>query len=319
MSESGLIRKHFGFPCGPSVILGPGDDAAVVDVGGCSRLAISTDTLVEGVHFLAGADPATLGRKCLSVSLSDMAAMGAAPLCATVALTHPGLDSAWAGKFSEGLSQVAHEHSTSIVGGDLTSGAKIAVTVTVAGKCDGGHLTRSGASPGDDVWLSGFAGEASLGLAVLRGDLPDAHGKGAREAVRRHLDPEPRVRLGLLIAGVASAAIDTSDGLWKSLELLSESSGVGLEVAADDVPRSGGLLRLPAERQDAIAFGASDDYELLFASAERSRGAVASAAEQAGVQVSRIGKVTGGSRVALMRDGKDVTADIGPSAHEHWQ
>ncbi len=318
VGESAAFRKFFNFPQGDSVRVGPGDDAAIVGVKDVSGLAISTDTLTEGVHFLRGADPRLLGRKALAVGLSDLAAMGAAPMCATVALSHPRPSEKWLAGFAEGLAEMASEHGLDIVGGDMSAGPTIAVTATVCGRAGRRVLRRSGLRPGDHVWVTGDAGEALLGLLLIEGRARLDSATASRLAVGRHQDPSPRVAVGLAIAAYATAAIDVSDGLWKSLRLVAEASGTMVRVDAGELPLSAGLTEAQGVDPLATALGASDDYELLFGAPADKGEAIAELSRQAGVRITRIGTVAKGDGVVLLQDGKDITKRQATDGHEHW-
>lgn len=317
VAESEAIRRFFTFPQGDSVRVGIGDDAAVVDTKGISGLAVSTDTLVEGVHFRHGADPRLLGRKALAVGLSDLAAMGAAPLWATVALTHPAPPERWLAGFSEGLEEMASEHDVTIVGGDLARGP-LDVTATVFGRAGRRVLRRSGLRSGDQVWMTGHAGEALLGLMLLEGRARLTDASASARAIARHQDPAPRIAVGLAIAACATAAIDVSDGLGKSLGLLAGESGKSIRVELDDLPMSPGLRGATGMDPVAVALGASDDYELLFGAPAGAAEEIARLAEEAGVPITRIGTVRKGEGVVLLRGGEDVTGEHGRAGHEHW-
>ncbi|MGH8263803.1 MAG: thiamine-phosphate kinase, partial [Steroidobacteraceae bacterium] len=195
------------------VALGIGDDAAVLDVPQGKRLVAATDTLVEGIHFPRATPPRSIGHRALAVNLSDFAAMGAKPAWATLALTLPGAEASWLSEFAQGLGELARVHQVALIGGDTTSGP-LTVTITLLGIADSrGFLARSGAAPGHHILVSGTVGDAAAGLAVLESRLAGGSA-AAREALqRRFLFPEPRLELGERLLGIASAAIDVSDGL----------------------------------------------------------------------------------------------------------
>lgn len=308
-AEFELIARHFARrPQRADVRLGVGDDAAVLACAVGRELVVSTDTLVAGVHFLPAVDPRSLGHKALAVNLSDLAAMGADPAWALLALTLPAADEAWLAEFMAGFEALAAAHAVDLVGGDTTHGP-LAMTVTVIGQVPAGAaLRRAGARVGDGVYVSGTVGGAGAALAQLesRAVLPGA----ALGEARRRLDwPQPRVALGCALRGVASAAIDVSDGLAADLGHILEASGVGavLELAA--VPLGPGVPDTLAGRLDAV--GAGDDYELVFTAAQPD--AVARVAQAAGCAVHRIGTIEArpglrvcapdGSIVALPRSG----------------
>ncbi len=318
MRETEAIESFFMFPVGKRVLLGVGDDAAIIDVGKTLGLAVSTDTLVEGIHFLKDTPAYLLGRKALSVSLSDIAAMGGSPMYATVALSHPHPSSNWLQDFSRGLLEVSQEHGFSIIGGDMSKADAVSVNTTVGGEVGAKVLKRSSAAVEDNIWLTGYAGDALLGLELLRGrvKLEDVL---AEQAISRHLNPSVRVEFGKRLAGFAHSAIDTSDGLWKSLALISKTSGVGIEIDADSLPLSE-ALKAAASSIDPLrtALGPSDDYEILFTASKREDHLVFSIAEDCGVPVAQIGHIFSGSEVSVVKGGHDITGNYEQLVYEHW-
>jgi thiamine-monophosphate kinase len=209
-------------------VVGNGDDCAVIAPAPGMQLAVSTDTLVEGRHFLSTVSPARLGHKALAVNLSDLAACGAAPLVFTLALTLPRVDEAWLRSFAKGLLDLADEHDCELIGGDTTAGP-LAIGITVMGEVPAGQtLLRSGAQVGDDLWVSGHPGEARLALEAFRGSLHPGLSAEAFEATRLAMErPDPRVALGVGLRGLATAAIDVSDGLLGDLGHVLRRSCVG--------------------------------------------------------------------------------------------
>ncbi len=222
------------------VLLGVGDDAALLRPPAGLELALAADTVVEGVHFPAGLDAADLGHRVLAVNLSDMAAMGAEPAWALLTLTLPKAEPEWLRGFASGLHELARLHGTALVGGDTTSGP-LAATVAIAGFVPPGQaLRRTGARAGDELWVSGTPGDAAAGLAIIAGRL-EAPDSVAAPLAERFLRPEPRVSLGLVLRGVATACIDISDGLLGDLGKLCQASGVAAEVDSTCLPRSEAL------------------------------------------------------------------------------
>jgi thiamine-monophosphate kinase len=295
--EFGLIRRHFAglsLPHGAAgVLLGIGDDCALLRPTPGVVQAVSTDMLVEGRHFLAGTDARRLGRKCLAVNLSDLAAMGADPKYALLALALPDADEAWVAAFAAGMGELARTHGVALVGGDTTRGGRT-ICITVIGEVPAQlALRRDAALAGDDVWVSGATGEAALGLACLQGRI--ALPQAARDAcVARLEDPAPRVDLGGRLRGLAHAAIDVSDGLVADLGHILEQSGMAAELSLDLLPRSAAMRA--AEAIDAALardclFAGGDDYELAFTAPLQARGQVAALAGELGVAVTRIGVV----------------------------
>lgn len=273
MSEFALIRTHFarlGVERG-DVVLGVGDDCALLRVPPDQELAVSIDTLVAGVHFLADVDPEALGHKCLAVGLSDLAAMGAEPAWATLALTLPAEDPAWLGAFAAGFDALARAHGVALVGGDTTRGP-LSITVQVHGLVPAGRaIRRSGARPGDLVCVSGTLGDAGLALRGLLAGEPVA------AFLRARLErPTPRLALGLALRGRATAMIDISDGLLADLGHILEESGarsgalgpqsLGAEIRLADLPLSPPLrAHLDGTPYDwALPLASGDDYELCF-------------------------------------------------------
>ena len=289
MGEFELIERHFHRPVRRAA-LGVGDDCALVVPDPGLQLAVSTDMLVEGRHFLSTVPPARLGHKSLAVNLSDLAACGAEPLAFTLALALPRADEAFVAPFAEGLFALADAHGIELVGGDTTAGP-LAISITVFGQVPPGRaLLRSGARPGDDLWASGTLGDARLALEVFRGavSLPGDAFEQARRAMET---PTPRVALGLALRGVASAAIDLSDGLVGDLGHVLARSRVGATVDADALPRSALLAAQPRELQHECVLAGGDDYELLFTAPPSRREAVLEAGRRAGVAVTRCGRI----------------------------
>ncbi|WP_066270866.1 thiamine-phosphate kinase [Hydrogenophaga palleronii] len=305
MGEFELIRRHFqrGAASGTAsgaVVLGIGDDCALLQPSPGHQLAISSDMLVEGRHFFPDVDPAALGHKALAVNLSDLAAMGARPLGFTLALALPSADEAWIAAFAAGLLALADGHACPLVGGDTTRGP-LNLCVTVFGELLPGHaLRRDAAQAGDDLYVSGRTGEARLALEQLRGvEWALAAGAGTvdPEARARLERPTPRNALGLALAGLVGphgvhAAIDLSDGLVGDLGHILQASGVGAEVNLPALPLAPLLQAVPeAQRLECLLAG-GDDYELLFSAAPAARAAIAAAAEASATPVTRIGRIT---------------------------
>lgn len=296
LGEFDVITRFFTRGASRAVV-GPGDDCAVIAPRAGMQLAVSTDMLVEGRHFLSTVDPRRLGHKALAVNLSDLAACGAVPLACTLALSMPRVDEAWLAGFTAGFHSLADAHDCELIGGDTTAGP-LNICVTVFGEVpmpsEGGAMLRSGARPGDDIWVShpeaGGVGDARLALEAFRGSvvLPG----DAFERVRRAMErPEPRIALGLALRGVASAAIDCSDGLLGDLSHLLRCSAAGATVDADAVPRSADLAAQPAGVQRLCTLSGGDDYELVFTAPATAYQQVLAAAQGAAVGVTRIGRI----------------------------
>jgi thiamine-monophosphate kinase len=289
--EFDLIRRHFTRTgAQPGVVLGVGDDCALLQPTPGQQLAVSCDMLVEGRHFLSTVAPQALGHKALAVNLSDLAACGAQPLACTLALALPRPDEAFVAGLAQGLLALADAHGIALVGGDTNAGP-LNICITVMGQVPAGQaLLRSGARVGDQLWVSGRLGDARLALEVFRGThaLPGE----AFAAVRRAMEwPQPRVALGLALRGVASAAIDLSDGLVGDLGHVLARSGVGARVDADALPRSTVLAAQPPALQRLCTLAGGDDYELLFTAPPEHAAAVRAAAAAAGVAVTCCGAI----------------------------
>lgn len=262
--EFDIIAKYFDrHVAREDVLLGIGDDAAVLSLPANRRLVIAMDTLVDGVHFPKGTAAADIGYRALAVNLSDLAAMGAQPEWMTLSLCAPVSDPAWFDGFSRGLFELADRYQVALVGGDTVKGP-LAVTVQIAGTVEAdGWLTRAGARPGDLLFVSGVPGEAAAGLAVIQGNLPVT--SATRHLRQRFLRPEPRLSLGRGLRHMATAAMDVSDGLLTDLDKLAGASGCGARIDVDALPLSSALLDTFA--RDACidyALAGGDDYELLF-------------------------------------------------------
>jgi thiamine-monophosphate kinase len=321
LGEFDLIARHFTRAASPGrsdIVLAVGDDCALLQPAAGEQWAVSTDTLVESVHFLASVDPAALGHKALAVNLSDLAACGAEPRAFFLALALPQADDAWLAAFARGLLALADEHRCVLAGGDTTrSPHGVVITITVMGVVpQGGALLRGGAQPGDDVWVSGTLGDAAMGLAALRGMPLDP--VDAAAAVARLERPQPRVALGLALRGVASAAIDVSDGLLGDLGHILERSSAGARLLWRDVPRSAALGRLAETDQRRFALGGGDDYELLFTASPARRADVERAGRSAGLPVARIGEITASSRLELV-DADGRAMDTEARAFDHFR
>ncbi len=288
MGEFELIGRFFTRAPRRPGTLGVGDDCALLVPEPGLQLAVSSDLLVEGRHFLPTVPADRLGHKALAVNLSDLAACGAAPLAFTLALALPRVDEAWLAGFAAGLFALADVAGIDLVGGDTTAGP-LAIGITVVGQVPPGQaLLRRGARAGDGVWVSGTIGDARLALEAFRGRVRLA-GEGL-EAVRRAMElPTPRLALGQALRGVASAAIDLSDGLVGDLGHVLAASGTGARIDADAIPRSAWLATLPRALQLECVLAGGDDYELLFTAPDAA--AVQAAAARAGVAVACIGRI----------------------------
>jgi thiamine-monophosphate kinase len=292
LTEFDLIRRYFTHTA-RGVTLGVGDDAALVRVARGAELAVSADMLVEGRHFSKGADPALLGHKTLAVNLSDMAAMGAKPRWATLAISLPKVDEAWLSGFSRGFMALAKRYSVALIGGDTTRGP-LTLSVQIMGEVPPGKaLRRDGARAGDDVWVSGYLGEAAMALEIMGGKGWRGLSKEDRRTLEERLHaPTPRVGLGLALRGIAHSAIDVSDGLIADLGHICERSGVSATIEWEAVPAIP-LVRAHAQTDRGARglLAGGDDYELCFTASPRRRAAVMAAAARARVRVTMIGRM----------------------------
>ncbi|RYX93625.1 MAG: thiamine-phosphate kinase [Comamonadaceae bacterium] len=311
MGEFDLIARYFKRPPKQAhVALGVGDDCALLQPGVGMHLAITSDMLVEGRHFLSTVDPFRLGHKSLAVNLSDLAACGARPRAFTLALSLPHVDESWLEGFSAGLFALADQHGCELVGGDTTRGP-LNICITAFGEVPRGRaLLRSGARAGDDIYVSGTLGDARLALEAFRGtlSLPQDIFAAARDRLEQ---PTPRIELGLALRDLATAAIDISDGLLGDLGHILKASHVGATIRLPDVltlmasafspefPQTGGMDLPDADRLRFVLSG-GDDYELLFTAPPAAADAVKVAARQARCPVTCIGQIDAapGARLA---------------------
>lgn len=292
MNEFELIRDYFGtLPVRDDVITGVGDDAAVLALPADEQLVISTDTLIAGVHFPVDTDPYSIGWKSLAVNLSDLAAMGAAPAWFTLNLTLPVADPGWLEKFSAGLFALARTHHIELIGGDTTRGP-LSITITVNGFVpSSAALLRTGARPGDCIYVTGTLGDAALGLRYRQREL-SLVGEFGDSALARLDRPIPRVTEGERLRGIASACIDISDGLVADLGHILEQSEVGATVELAELPLSPAYRSVFAEVGGFEAVLTNgDDYELCFTVPAARTPALEKAASHFGCSVSQIGVI----------------------------
>lgn len=325
LGEFGLIAQFFernGHRLPTQVVLGIGDDCALLQPTPGMQWAISSDMLVSGRHFFADVDPRSLGHKALAVNLSDLAACGAKPVGFTLAISLPHIDTNWLQGFSEGLFALADAHDCPLVGGDTTQGP-LTLSITVFGETPPGQaLLRSGARAGDDVWVSGTLGDAALALHCLWGK--DGLAESDLTLARRRLEqPSPRVTLGIALRGIATAAADVSDGLLGDLGHILARSQVGAELeatrvlpllAARNAPARDATGAVLAQTDEAVlryVLSGGDDYELVFTAPPAKRDLVEAAGISSGTAVSRIGRITSEPGLQV------VTAD-GSSLQGAW-
>jgi thiamine-monophosphate kinase len=298
------------------VKLGIGDDCALVQVPENKSLAISCDTLVEGVHFFADMPARELGYKSLAVNLSDLAAMGAEPAWMTLALTLPEVNQSWLQGFSEGLFEAADYYGVSLIGGDTTRGP-LSINITIHGLVPNDTaLKRSGAKVGDWIYVTGTLGDSALGLNILAGKTQvDADNKDY--LIGRHYRPTPRVLAGQSLRSLASSAIDLSDGLMSDLGHILKASQVGAIIDVGSIPQSEAMTS-SVSQDDALSYGLTggEDYELLFTVPESQRGALDTALLHAGVKFSKIGQISAGRELKLLLDGQAFIPNF--SGFEHF-
>lgn len=267
MGEFELIRRYFAAaPCAQAaegVALGIGDDCALLQLSPGEQLAVSTDTLVAGVHFPHSPDPFLLGQRALAVAASDLAAMGATPLGFTLAITLEQADAAWLQTFAHGLSQMAQNCGLALVGGDTTRGP-LSLTLTVFGRVPAGQaLVRSGARAGDLLCVGGELGDAAGALPLVLGQR-QAQGEQADHLLRRYWAPQPQLALGRLLRGKATAALDISDGLLADCGHIAMASGLALQIEAEQLPLSPALQAIAGTSARDCALAGGDDYVLAF-------------------------------------------------------
>lgn len=316
LSEWSLIERFFArrTPRNQATRLGIGDDCALLSIPQGHDLALTTDTLVEGVHFFSDVRPDDLGHKALAVNLSDLAAMGAGPFAVTLALTLPRADADWLEGFATGFFALAERFGVELVGGDITHGPLTVVTVQALGVVpEGLALRRGGARPGDEVFLTGMLGEAGLGLRILQEQTTASDAAALRHLLR----PEPRVAAGLALRGLASACIDVSDGLSADLGHILEASGAGACLDWDALPlpqilrqeaEAGGNWRFPLE--------CGDDYELCFTAPQENVARIEAELAALDCPLSRIGRIEATPGLRILRRGARI--DMEPQGYRHF-
>jgi thiamine-monophosphate kinase len=314
LGEFELIARWFTQPGRRrDVLAGVGDDAALLDVPAGQALVAATDTLVEGRHFLPDAPAESVGHQSLAVNLSDLAAMGAQPAWALLALSVPRADEAWLAAFARGFHALADRFDVELVGGDTVRGPRV-VTVQALGFVPRAQaLRRRGARPGDGLYVSGSVGDAAAGLELLRGGVA---GDAVASLVHRYRYAEPRVTLGMTLRGVATAAIDVSDGLLGDLAKLCDASGVAAVVQLERLPLSEALLgRFGAADAERLALAGGDDYELLFTLPPSDAAAIESRLAQF-CRITHIGEIVAGRGVRCCRAGVEVAVEV--AGHDHF-
>ncbi len=311
LGEFELIRRFFDRPT-TGLVKGIGDDCAVLAPTPGQQWLVSTDMLVEGRHFLSTVSPQRLGHKALAVNLSDLAACGATPRAFFLALALPRADAAWLEGFAEGLFALADQHGIALAGGDTTAGP-LNICITVMGEAPAGTaLLRSGARAGDDIWVSGTLGDARLALEVFRGNVA-LPGEGLDLCRTRMESPTPRVALGQALRGLATSAVDVSDGLLGDLGHVLTASGVGATLQVDALPRSAPLAAQPQALQRLCTLTGGDDYELVFTTPPDRRAEVGGAVARSGTSVKHIGRIEAAPGLRLVDAQGQAVAPPGPS------
>ena len=314
-SEFSLIARHFTRPT-PNAVLGPGDDCALLAPSPGMELAVTTDMLVAGTHFLPDADPEALGWKTVAVNLSDLAAMGAQPRWVLLAGALPDADGAWLEAFARGLFACADAFGAELVGGDTTRGPLCLCLTAIGEVPTAAALRRDGARVGDELWVSGTPGLAALGLrSLLDGvGLPDALREAALAALHR---PQARVALGLALRGIATAAIDVSDGLLGDLGHILERSALSAEIAVGELPALPDGADPGMARRCQLAGG--DDYELVFAAPPAAHGAIAALARELQLPLTRFGRIVAGAAGTItLRDPEGQVVDFAERGYDHF-
>jgi len=319
LSEFDLIKQYFVRARAPRATLGIGDDCALLTPAPGMQLAISSDMLVEGRHFFAGADARMLGHKSLAVNLSDLAAMGARPLAFTLALALPAADPAWLAGFSAGMFELADAFGCELIGGDTTKGP-LTICITIFGELEAGHaLRRDAARPGDDIWISGTLGDARLALEAYRGEVDALDADALHQAGLRMHMPAPRVALGraLAAAPLAHAALDISDGLVGDLGHILSASRVGATLDVDALPAGPVLALQPRALRRRFCAAGGDDYELCFTAPAANRAAVLAAARAAATPVTRVGSIDAAAGLRLV-DAAGAALALELSGFDHF-
>ncbi|MGX5915073.1 thiamine-phosphate kinase [Aliidiomarina sp. Khilg15.8] len=317
MNEFELIATYFNSdePARSDVVLGQGDDCAIVSTTAATHMAVTTDTMVDGVHFDDKVPARALGHKLVAVNLSDLAAMGAEPAWLSLSITLPDADQHWLQEFSAGLCELANYYNCQLIGGD-TSRGPLSLTLTAHGLLpEGQHLSRHGANPGDWVYVSGTLGDAAAALAAQRGDLELTRAE-TQALEERLFYPSPRVALGQALRGLATSAIDVSDGLASDLSHILKRSGVGARLQLASLPLSATLSGLTPEQQRHYALCGGDDYELCFTIPEASRGSLQTALMHIGVEVTCVGQIEAQPGLRVFDGEQEVTSNA--QGYQHF-
>lgn len=318
--EFDLIARYFNRVRSSrrDVELGIGDDCALLTVADKQMLAVSTDTLVSGVHFLPDIDPADLGYKSLAVNLSDLAAMGADPAWLSLAITLPKSNSQWLSAYSDSLFELLDYYGMQLVGGDTTRGP-LSLTLTIHGLVPVGRaLTRRGARIGDWIYVTGSLGDSAAGLAILQNTLHVEDEQARQGLIQRHLRPQPRILQGQALRDLASSAIDLSDGLISDLQHILKASECGARINLESIPQSDWLRGCVNEEQALRwALSGGEDYELCFTVPEINRGALELALGHLGADYTCIGQIGPSSEgLRFFRDNK--ATELNWKGYDHF-
>lgn len=295
LGEFDLIERFFKTPSisrspNSAINLGIGDDCALIHPPSGEEIAITSDMLVEGRHFLKGTNPEELGRKALAVNLSDLAAMGAKPLGFTLSISLPNVDPQWLEAFSRGLFSIADQFHCPLIGGDTTAGS-LTISITAIGSVPYGKaIRRSGAKVDDEIWVSGAVGDARLTLAALRHEISLSKDELSAIEHRMH-QPTPRVELGLELRGIANAALDISDGLLGDLQHILRQSQVDAEIMLDQLPKSATLKKQSIQIQNQFAASGGDDYELCFTAPKNQHQVILEIGKKLNLPLTCIGRI----------------------------
>ena len=318
MNEFGLIKHYFAKQLvnRKDVLVGIGDDCALIHPSERQNIAVTTDTLVAGVHFPHTTSARALGHKSVAVSLSDLAAMGAEPSWISLAISLPKIDEAWVHEFCAGIFELCEFYNVQLIGGDTTQGP-LSITITAQGYTPiDKHITRAGAKAGDWLYVTGNIGDAALALHYIQEKVEVE--ERYRAVLQDQLDfPKPRVLAGQVLREYASAAIDISDGLAADLSHICQASQVGVNLIVDNLPLSEALLdTLPAEQAYQLALTGGDDYELLFTVAEDNKVGMETALANTGVPITCIGQLNSSQKIKTLLNGETVCIDL--QGFEHF-
>lgn len=327
--EFDIIQRYFATPqptIANNVQQAIGDDCAITHLASNQSLAITTDTLVEHIHFLADIRPQDLAYKALAVNFSDLAAMGAKPAWVSLALTLPHIDHAWLNAFSQSFFQTLADYQVTLIGGDTTKGP-LCLTITAHGLVEKGKaLYRHGAKVGDDIYVSGSLGDSSAGLALLQQQNRSSDAKRAVDfsqefLIQRHLRPTPQVALGLHLVGIAHAAIDISDGLMGDLGHILQASQCSAELELAHLPLSSSLVeQMGLTKATQLALTGGEDYELCFTVSPDKQAQLQALSHKLAIPLRRIGKIQAGTpHILYKQNGKIIKAPASWASFDHFK